>query len=558
MALEDIFGDEQEPQGGLGAVAQAPQPNVDHAIATLNQHNATTPRNIFDDFRDRVMGLPTPADVAKARAASQAADDRARAYYRNAQIDRGLPWIQFAAGMLKPTRTGSFGESFGSGLEGYAAGTAEANKQQLALQTRGAESDAAMQRKQYEDIMREQQQGFSGMSTLARLRQANDLLLKPRIVNQADVGTFAVAPDPQDPNNPEKFKFKMLSASPKVGMLLAKIKADLIQKLPKERNYATPQDLNADVENEMSKITKLLAQGNMGEVATRYGVPNLGAQQPPFRAEVPGVQPQPAPGNAQPVPGQPQPSPQPAPGAAPESPITPVDLPSYVLSKAPPQTVSRQPGVSMRDPVQDATRKEQMKVAAEDYQKSVLPHVAGAEKIKAAILNLNEVDPATSPVAGLVSALGKAGSVIGLPADNALVREATKINTGQKVVEALRNDLLLLAKGVQTEGDAQRALQQIASMNDMKEVFVSTKALMSGLAQRAIEKQNFYNTYAMQNGGSYVGAAEAWSKNSSDVPIIKKVKFKSGREGFVTYNQYIEERLRAGHSMEDIMRDLKK
>lgn len=538
--------DDDAPLGGLGQLAQEPDPfaSATQALTARSASGEAAP-NIFDEvfLMDRLKAMmPDPAEISGAR-------ERALSYYNQPPIDRTLPWLKFSAGMLRPTKTGAFGESLGYGLDAYSEEMGKVNAAELAAKRHGAEFD-------YSSLIGQEKLTHDYLKTGAALKKAEQLLQKGTPVMQEHgwlSGRDLPPETPPDQRAAELERRKRIWTQ-RLGTTQQKNAASILD--PNDPNYGNMIRALSD----QRLVTAAMAQAakDVPEDAFR-GQPVEELQRARtqrfldiMRDQVGRTQPgtaSPTPVSPPALPGAPQVGGNGAPpgAATPPAARAPVeDLPGHVLAQAPVGTRAR-----------IIPNKEQEKAAAEDYSKNVLPHVATAEKLKGAVLSLNEVDPSTSPISGLVSALGKAGSVIGLPADNALVREATKINNGQKVVEALRNDILQMAKGVQTEGDAERALTQIASMTDMKQVFESTKALMSGLAQRAIEKQRFFNQYATVNNGDYVGAAEIWSKHASDIPLIKRVKYKDGTEGVMSYTQYIEERRRMGHEMSAIMQGLR-
>jgi hypothetical protein len=77
-------------------------------------------------------------------------------------------------------------------------------------------------------------------------------------------------------------------------------------------------------------------------------------------------------------------------------------------------------------------------------------------------------------------------------------------------LEKLRNDILLLHKGVQTEGDAQRAMKQIiASRNDPKVAQAQLNKLMELNARAAQDRLDEFNSIQSNYGLPTVRAARA-------------------------------------------------
>lgn len=143
--MADLFDDDEDQGGsnlgdsslgGLAALSQAQKPDLLTAIALLDNKNfgpstqqANPTTNLLDTFRARYMGILPP----------QGALQEALQQVRQRQADPNLKWMQFAAGMLSPTKTGALGESLGYGLQGLAKGTADEQKirQGLAQQNFG-------------------------------------------------------------------------------------------------------------------------------------------------------------------------------------------------------------------------------------------------------------------------------------------------------------------------------------------------------------------------------------------------------------------------------------
>ena len=108
--------------------------------------------------------------------------------------------------------------------------------------------------------------------------------------------------------------------------------------------------------------------------------------------------------------------------------------------------------------------------AGEKLGEGTIKEIAGAEKTNRLLTNTNKVlDQYISDIEGGTlnlgwGALGKAGiESIGI---GKVSENTAKIKNLKKFVEQERNNILLAAKGTQTEGDAERALNQILSTTD--------------------------------------------------------------------------------------------
>lgn len=167
----DEYSDVVESYGRQGAgLREASTVPVTGAIATLDQRNAGLPTDILDQFRARWSPQyeAALANVAKARA-------QMNQFYQTRQADTQTPWLHFASGMLKPTRTGQFGESFGEGLGQYAGALDKAKATDLALRQRSADVGYSSARDQYSEVSDLEKRELEAMKTYAALERARRL-----------------------------------------------------------------------------------------------------------------------------------------------------------------------------------------------------------------------------------------------------------------------------------------------------------------------------------------------------------------------------------------------
>src|SRR5258706_1430158 len=125
-ALDLGTGDEEESPPMQGPLSMGGgQPDILSAIALFDRSNSgqnqqppqqpgqqPPPSSLLDIFRSHVIGNMPP----------QGAVGQAQQNVMRQQGDPRQKWLQFAAGMMSPTRTGSFGESLGYGLHVLATG----------------------------------------------------------------------------------------------------------------------------------------------------------------------------------------------------------------------------------------------------------------------------------------------------------------------------------------------------------------------------------------------------------------------------------------------------
>ena len=105
--------------------------------------------------------------------------------------------------------------------------------------------------------------------------------------------------------------------------------------------------------------------------------------------------------------------------------------------------------------------------------------------------------------------LGSAMSAIGL--DGKMVNEAQNLQQVRPILAKIANDRLLMAKGVQTEGDAQRAYNEFVKITDTQAAADFMYAWTEELANRAKFKNNVYRQSA-ESEGTWNKGQDWWNK----------------------------------------------
>ena len=121
---------------------------------------------------------------------------------------------------------------------------------------------------------------------------------------------------------------------------------------------------------------------------------------------------------------------------------------------------------------------------------------------------------------------------LGMANDEAL-QVANNADQFKSVTMSFLLDKLAAQKGPQTEGDANRALETLASLQNMPDANRFILDLTETLNGHAIEKANFMDSYSMKNGNligyrSQWGASDQGKKSIFDSPTMAKWK---GRDG---------------------------
>src|ERR1700752_3803458 len=128
-----LFGNEDELENARHILRQSAVPLGPDALSVFAQRANGAPKSL-QERREEMM-----KDIHAAIDEQRASGGRSLGELRHPPINRGLPWLNFAAGMMQPTRTGAFGESLGYGASGLAKGFEDVNKQELDFARRSAE-----------------------------------------------------------------------------------------------------------------------------------------------------------------------------------------------------------------------------------------------------------------------------------------------------------------------------------------------------------------------------------------------------------------------------------
>lgn len=154
------------------------------------------------------------------------------------------------------------------------------------------------------------------------------------------------------------------------------------------------------------------------------------------------------------------------------------------------------------DPAEEARKKtfqtETESAAVKNYSDVVAPAAAAAETVKnnidvlrAVPLNMGAFAPYRAKVGEALEAMGMSGQ---------LVSEAQNVQQIRPILTSIANNRLLLAKGVQTEGDAQRAFNEFVKITDTQKAADFMYAWSEELATRAQAKKEAYDKGAQLEG----------------------------------------------------------
>jgi hypothetical protein len=250
---------------------------------------------------------------------------------------------------------------------------------------------------------------------------------------------------------------------------------------------------------------------------------------PPGTPATPVARPQNAPQQAQPAPGvvvQPKAAPQPqnAVQAAPQA-------SKFAGFTAPvtntPPAVARG---ALRDPNAEKVMVKGQGTSAELMSKYYVDDVVKTAEAARDVLTSTKLLQSMELPSGAIKTwtIEKLGPMadamrqMGMGDTGPILRQSIAMNSAQPIIEKMRQSILQLAKGVQTEGDAERALAQIANMKTPKESFQAMLQLQANLAQRAIDRQALFDEYGSANNGVYTGAPQRWQTYTAATPLFAK------------------------------------
>ena len=135
--------------------------------------------------------------------------------------------------------------------------------------------------------------------------------------------------------------------------------------------------------------------------------------------------------------------------------------------------------------------------------------------------------------------LGSALNALGM--DGAMVKEAQSLQQVRPLLAKIANDRLLMAKGVQTEGDAQRAYNEFVQITDTQQAADFMYAWAEELANRAKFKDQVYKLSGKEKGTMREGS-NYWNQTdyaqAAPVAILngKPWTFTAWRNAFVKAN----------------------
>lgn len=150
--------------------------------------------------------------------------------------------------------------------------------------------------------------------------------------------------------------------------------------------------------------------------------------------------------------------------------------------------------------------------AIKDYNDNILPASKAAENTLNNVSMLRQIPRTQGAFLPYKAQVGSILEALGI-SDNKLVREANSVQEMRPILSKIANDRLLLAKGVQTEGDAQRAFNEFVKITDTEKATEYMYTWASELARRAqmrdqVSQQSYKDTGSRRSQNEYWGMTD--------------------------------------------------
>lgn len=201
-------------------------------------------------------------------------------------------------------------------------------------------------------------------------------------------------------------------------------------------------------------------------------------------------------------------------------------------------------GVSIPSPSEVARRKTfttgSEEAAMKDYNENIAPAAKVADSMLNVVNTIKQIPYTQDMFAPWREKVGQAFDALGM--DGKMVREAQNIKQVMPLLTKLANDRLLLAKGVQTEGDAQRAFNEFVKITDPKEAADFLYKWTTELANRAKFKNELYQVSkdqekTWQKGESYWRKSDYAQTSPMAIFNGKPWSFSEWRDKFLAANK---------------------
>ena len=177
--------------------------------------------------------------------------------------------------------------------------------------------------------------------------------------------------------------------------------------------------------------------------------------------------------------------------------------------------------------------------ALKAYEEEIRPGARAAEGLLTSVATLRQIPRTQDRFAPYRETLGSVMDALGL--DGKMAREAESLQQVRPLLAKIANDRLLLAKGVQTEGDAQRAYNEFLKIDDTQAAADFMYEWTEELARRAKFKDEIYRA-AAQEEGTWQRGQNYWDRSdyAQSAPVVllngRPWGFTKWREQFLQQN----------------------
>lgn len=205
-------------------------------------------------------------------------------------------------------------------------------------------------------------------------------------------------------------------------------------------------------------------------------------------------------------------------------------------------------------PGMEQAAKTQEQEEGKNYTEKFLPSIESARGIAESADRLAALNLPYGKTANIKELVGGwlAESPYNTEAGKKLVDEAERIQSARPILEKIRQDVLNAAKGVQTEGDAERALGQFVKLTDTPQAAKELSRVAHATDYIADLSAQYANAYKDTNSGQLRGFREAWNKHRKDNLPMFRISPKSGKQIYI--NEFIDRAKASGISESDALK----
>lgn len=158
--------------------------------------------------------------------------------------------------------------------------------------------------------------------------------------------------------------------------------------------------------------------------------------------------------------------------------------------------------------------------AGKYYSEEFLPAVESAQGLAESSKQLLAMDLPTGKLANVKELLGSVAEAFHI--DSSIVDAAEKLQSARPILKRMQNEVMLAAKGVQTEGDAQRAIDQFIKLEDTPNAAKEIARIATATGYMADLANRYSQQYIKENSDQMRGMRSTWrSYRTQNLPLFK-------------------------------------